>query len=321
VDRIEVIRGPGSVVYGDFAFMGLVNILTRKERHSRPPARRRRRPDRRRRPHLVGDADSPWQLTANLAGEHDDRAATTAPREAQADSPHGDRLAAQGAVRHRGAVDRRRPRRRHAAGAAGRQLSGGEETWAVDAHYERELAKAVTASIHLDALGTDASGGPLHFEDSLQRGEANVTSSAGRINPGSSASSTTRRTFVRATLTPAPPPGPAAAAAVIADKQRNVGSVVLQDRVDLSDAWSVTLGARYDDYSDVGSRVTPRVSLVYRQSDRHIWKAQYAEGLPRADVLRGLQRPGAPLNRNLDFEINRTTELNYVYRRPQATVA
>ncbi|MEO7921593.1 MAG: TonB-dependent receptor plug domain-containing protein, partial [Thermoanaerobaculia bacterium] len=31
VERIEVIRGPGSVVYGDFAFMGLVNIVTRAE--------------------------------------------------------------------------------------------------------------------------------------------------------------------------------------------------------------------------------------------------------------------------------------------------
>src|SRR5712691_4125891 len=31
IERIEVIRGPGSVVYGDFAFMGLVNIITRKE--------------------------------------------------------------------------------------------------------------------------------------------------------------------------------------------------------------------------------------------------------------------------------------------------
>jgi len=30
VDRIEVIRGPGSVVYGDFAFMGLVNVITRR---------------------------------------------------------------------------------------------------------------------------------------------------------------------------------------------------------------------------------------------------------------------------------------------------
>jgi len=31
VERIEVVRGPGSSVYGNFAFMGLVNIITRKE--------------------------------------------------------------------------------------------------------------------------------------------------------------------------------------------------------------------------------------------------------------------------------------------------
>src|ERR1043166_2434157 len=31
IERIEVIRGPGSVIYGDFAFMGLGNIITRKD--------------------------------------------------------------------------------------------------------------------------------------------------------------------------------------------------------------------------------------------------------------------------------------------------
>src|SRR5260221_10456294 len=30
IDRIEVIRGPGSVIYGDNAFLGLVNIITRR---------------------------------------------------------------------------------------------------------------------------------------------------------------------------------------------------------------------------------------------------------------------------------------------------
>ena len=30
VERIEVVRGPGSSVYGNFAFMGLVNIITKK---------------------------------------------------------------------------------------------------------------------------------------------------------------------------------------------------------------------------------------------------------------------------------------------------
>jgi outer membrane receptor for ferrienterochelin and colicins len=33
VERIEVIRGPGSNLYGDFAFTGLINIVTHKERN------------------------------------------------------------------------------------------------------------------------------------------------------------------------------------------------------------------------------------------------------------------------------------------------
>lgn len=31
IDRIEVIRGPGSAIYGEFAFSGVVNIITRKD--------------------------------------------------------------------------------------------------------------------------------------------------------------------------------------------------------------------------------------------------------------------------------------------------
>ncbi|MFT5369232.1 MAG: outer membrane receptor for ferrienterochelin and colicins, partial [Candidatus Latescibacterota bacterium] len=31
VERIEIIRGPGSSVYGDFAFVGRVNIITQKD--------------------------------------------------------------------------------------------------------------------------------------------------------------------------------------------------------------------------------------------------------------------------------------------------
>ncbi|MBF0383560.1 MAG: TonB-dependent receptor [Magnetococcales bacterium] len=31
VDRIEVIRGPGSAVYGEYAFLGVINIITRKD--------------------------------------------------------------------------------------------------------------------------------------------------------------------------------------------------------------------------------------------------------------------------------------------------
>jgi len=32
VDRVEIIRGPGSVVYGNNAFFGVINVITRKGR-------------------------------------------------------------------------------------------------------------------------------------------------------------------------------------------------------------------------------------------------------------------------------------------------
>src|SRR5436309_3189506 len=80
VERIEVIRGPGSVIYGDFAFMGLINIISRKE-----GTRAHLRADD---DHLLaaggnatlGGAATPWQLTANLSAARDTDADVEAPR-------------------------------------------------------------------------------------------------------------------------------------------------------------------------------------------------------------------------------------------------
>jgi outer membrane receptor for ferrienterochelin and colicins len=101
----------------------------------------------------------------------------------------------------------------------------------------------------------------------------------------------------------------------ITDAGRQVASLTLQDRVDLGERFSVTAGARLDDYDDVGSRVTPRLSIVWRASDNHIVKAQYAEGFRAPTFFESYG--GGVHNRDLDFEVNATTELNYVYRRPR----
>src|SRR6185436_3824907 len=76
-----------------------------------------------------------------------------------------------------------------------------------------------------------------------------------------------------------------------------------------------TLGVRYDDSSDTGARVTPRAALVWQAAEHHVLKAQYAEGT-RAPTFFELYN-GNGTRRNLDFEVNRTAELNYVYERPQ----
>jgi len=78
---------------------------------------------------------------------------------------------------------------------------------------------------------------------------------------------------------------------------------------------SATAGVRYSDYSDVGGRARPRLSLVWRPADRHIPKAQYAEGF-RSPTFFELYGTGSR-NESLDSEVNRTSELNDVGRRPR----
>ncbi len=61
------------------------------------------------------------------------------------------------------------------------------------------------------------------------------------------------------------------------NKQREIRSMVLQDEYRYSQQTTYTLGGRYDDYNDVGSSMSPRLAGVFRYSDEHIFKAQYAE--------------------------------------------
>jgi len=54
VDRIEIMRGPGSVIYGSDAVSGVVQIFTRGGGHLRHVEWTRRRPRRNSSPHLLG---------------------------------------------------------------------------------------------------------------------------------------------------------------------------------------------------------------------------------------------------------------------------
>lgn len=50
--------------------------------------------------------------------------------------------------------------------------------------------------------------------------------------------------------------------AVPEDAERRISSAIVQDEYRYSDRFSITTGARYDHYSDVGSRITPRLAGV-----------------------------------------------------------
>ncbi len=315
VERVEVMRGPGSVVYGDFAFMGLVNIVTRR--------------DGRRAYARLGDealsgggrlsvktADG-WALSAAISGLTSGDARVAAPREADEERAFGTLSVARGGFRltaHAMArdVDDARP----GIGA----VTGSQTHWAVEARYAREMASSLKAELTASYLHNryeiefanfrgDVAGTALDVTWDGWRGQSwlmQVSFSAGRIDEAT------------AQTPPAPPPAPPSPLLVIRDKNRDTTSVTLQDRFDITEALALTAGARLDHVSDVGTRVTPRVSLAFRPAEEHVVKLQYAEGF-RAPTFFELYGPGFRVP-NLTFEVNATAELNYVYRRPSSVV-
>jgi iron complex outermembrane receptor protein len=324
IERIEIIRGPGSVVYGDFAFNGLVNVVTSK---------------RGRRAFLRGGGDEAKAGGAQLQW---------------GDSTNGSELSLAGALWSsadapvnvvRSAEERRGwgsllLRQRGFAFAAeaitrdlddtsaapGNRVTTDQTHWAVQARYERELRPALRGELRggfldnrFDTFSTDFEGSVAElgvelrwegwrkhaflFGASYSLGEIDLASfevppaapPAGPPPPGS------------------PPPRPPSVS--LAGEERNVFGVTLQDQLQISGALALTAGARFDSYSDVGRRVTPRLSLVFRASERNILKLQHAEGF-RAPTFFELYAPNRRLP-DLSFEINGTTELNYVHRRPR----
>ncbi|MBF0272138.1 MAG: TonB-dependent receptor [Magnetococcales bacterium] len=98
---------------------------------------------------------------------------------------------------------------------------------------------------------------------------------------------------------------------------RSVSSLILQDQYAVTKHLDITSGVRLDHYDDVGDDVSPRLALVYRLTDHHIFKAQYGhafrpptffEMYSKSFVING--------NPNMRPETIKTYEIGYIYRVP-----
>lgn len=94
---------------------------------------------------------------------------------------------------------------------------------------------------------------------------------------------------------------------------RRIASMSLQDEYRITDALTVTAGARYDDYSDTGARLSPRLAGVWRIGDRHIIKGQYAEAF-RPQTLYELAAEEYSSFGPIEPATVRTHELAYIYK-------
>jgi outer membrane receptor for ferrienterochelin and colicins len=319
VERIEFIRGPGSVVYGDFAFMGLINIITRKN-DSRISVR-------------GGSDDSlavtgrgSWRapgdrfgISAGVSRLSTDDGFAPVGRSIANDETWGvfnaraGRFAVSGSYVDQGLTEETTP-----LPAGVLRLNSSEESWAVEGRYEWQLTSALRGTARVAHQENDLAAEIQAFEGAVTRYGVDAQWER-RGHSVFAAVEFQQGSIDQARLTPPNPPNrPPNPPTVVSGVGRQTLSFTLQDRWDVTPKFSVTAGLRYDDHSDVESRLTPRLAGVWRLSDRHVLKAQYAEGFRPPtffELYAGNQR-----NEALDFETNATTELNYIYRRAEMVV-
>jgi len=319
VERIEVIRGPGAVLYGDFALAGVVNIVTRAVGDTAwlraDSDRARAAGGRLSRSSLDGRAG----LVLDVAGWTSDEAPFAEPDQADETRLDGHltasfrdlRLSVQSIGRR---VDP----------AGGGERIYDEATWGAELKWERELRPGLVTTVRLGHLDTDIEGAITLFDSTRDRLDASLSwEGAGRhhlVFGFDLADSHIDRALESPPVPPGgggPPPRPIG----VEDLDRSLRGVTLQDRIEVTEEFEVTAGVRYDDQELVGTRWTPRLAMVWRASEHHIFKAQYAEGFrPPTFFELAAGFGGGATNPNLDFEKSATRELSYIHRRPNATM-
>lgn len=100
------------------------------------------------------------------------------------------------------------------------------------------------------------------------------------------------------------------------DAARWLSHALLQDEFEITERLMLTGGLRYDKYNDVGGHLTPRLSGVYRIGDRHIFKLQYAEAFRPPTFLEQAGLGQAAPNPDLEPETVRTYEGGYIHKSP-----
>ena len=114
-------------------------------------------------------------------------------------------------------------------------------------------------------------------------------------------------------ITPAGPPAPTLnefPTPVDDSADRGSVSLVLQDEYRIDNQLTLTAGLRYDDYEDIDSNVSPRIALVWRRSDQHIFKTQLARAFKPPSLI----EDSGSLEIEIESETNDTLEFGHIYQ-------
>lgn len=315
VERIEVIRGPGSSVHGEYAYAGVVNIITRK--HARQL-------------HLqasedmgagVGglwywdDPERDLSLSLNLAGLESDDSGVRVNEDALA--AHGQsRLSnapghSNEAQRYKSAFTTLQWRHlffdlkliengygdhfgvNHFLPPADDNLATRHHTVSAQIGFDPRLSDTLNAKLRLEFLRHERDRNRLYvfpvsyladepiymnqdYQETRQRGAADIFWRPNDNHTALLSLELSHTTIDQADWEWINFPVEIPSTWLDTDHDRTIFGLVAQDEYRVSDALTLTGTLRYDDYSDVGTMLSPRAAAVWRIDASNVLKTQYA---------------------------------------------
>ncbi|OHD92073.1 MAG: hypothetical protein A2552_06215 [Sulfuricurvum sp. RIFOXYD2_FULL_44_160] len=103
------------------------------------------------------------------------------------------------------------------------------------------------------------------------------------------------------------------------DPKRINKALYIQDEIYL-DKSTITLGARYDTYSDDRRALSPRIGLVYIYDQSNILKAQYSRAFRPPSFSEQYSPNNQPANQTFESETADTIELSYIFKAKDSSI-
>lgn len=95
----------------------------------------------------------------------------------------------------------------------------------------------------------------------------------------------------------------------------------LQDEIQLNDQSTLTMGGRYDTYSDGREAFSPRIGYVYQYDESNILKAQYSRAFRPPSFSEQYSPNNAPFtNKTFDSETVDTIEMSYIFKTKDSSI-
>ncbi|HEX5330173.1 TonB-dependent receptor plug domain-containing protein [Sulfuricurvum sp.] len=108
---------------------------------------------------------------------------------------------------------------------------------------------------------------------------------------------------------------------IVNNPKRINRALYLQDEIEINEQSTLTLGGRFDSYSDGREALSPRIGYVYQYDESNILKGQYSRAFRPPSFSEQYSPNNAPFtNKTFESETADTIELSYIYKTNNSSI-